>query len=163
MLYKYGLPQGQDSSGYQLLATVPPLRGRSVLTRGTAAVIDIHNTSLARPLQIEYPAVLKKTMCFWGAKYNPSPSPLGPRNGSEGGKTGGRRVRRGVMGLPGFHIRDVWGVRSWGVEGVSKAHEPRVWLWEDRASQTVSPVGETLARFSLCHVRASFNQSSAAA
>lgn len=74
-----------------------------MFNRGTSAVIDIHNTSPARPLQIEYPAVLKKTMCFRGAKYNPSPSPLGLRNGSEGGKTGGWRVGSGG-GLWGYLV-----------------------------------------------------------
>lgn len=119
-LYQYGPLQRPDSSSYPLLRTAPPLTGRNMLTRGTSAVIDIHNTSTARPLQIEYPAVLKKTMCFWGAKYNPSPSPLGPRNGSEGGKTGGLRVGWGVMGLPGFHIREVWG----GVDGFVASQRP---------------------------------------
>lgn len=33
----------------------------------------------------------------------------------------------GVMGLPGFHIREVFLGWGGGVEGVSKAHEPRVW------------------------------------
>lgn len=96
--------------------TASALKGRNMLTRGTSIVIDIHNTSLARPLQIEYPAVLKKTMCFSGAKYNPSPSQLGLQNGSEGGKMGGEES----YGATWFSHQ-----RNWGdVEGVSKAHEP---------------------------------------
>lgn len=98
---------GSDSFNYPLHTTPPPFKGSTTLTRGTSAVIDIHNTSPTRPLQIEYPAVLKKTMCFWGVKYYPSPSPLGLRKGSEGGKTRGWRVLWRGKGLPGFHIRGV--------------------------------------------------------
>lgn len=77
-------------------------------------MIDIRNTSLCWPLQIEYPAVLKKTMCFLGVKHYPSPSPLGPTNGSEGGKTGGLGERGhpelGQVAIPGFRIRGLrWG------------------------------------------------------
>lgn len=102
-------PAGSKQVRYPFCTTASALKGRNMLTRGTSVVIDIHNTSPARPLQIEYPAVLKKTVCFWGAKYNPSLSPSGPRNGSKGGKMGGRRAAWGVMRLPGFHIRFVCG------------------------------------------------------
>lgn len=56
--------QEPGSSNYPSLITAAPLKGRNMFNRGTSTVIDIHNTSPARPLQIEYPAVLKKTMCF---------------------------------------------------------------------------------------------------
>lgn len=119
-----------------------------MLTRGTSVVIDIHNTSLARPSQIEYPAVLKKTERFWGAKCNPSPSPLGPRNGSKGGKTGGRRAAWGVMTLPGFHIRFVCGCGgclggSWatGLELRRPGHArsfPPLWKLQLRSASATS-------------------------
>ena len=44
-----------------------------MLTRGTSPVIDMRHISLVRPLQIENPAGLRKTMCFGGPIYNPSP------------------------------------------------------------------------------------------
>lgn len=57
-------PAGTRQVALPFLTSASPLEGRNVLTRGTSVVIDIHNTSLARPLQIEYPAVLRKTVCF---------------------------------------------------------------------------------------------------
>ena len=141
----------QTAPAFRSLTTVPPLKGRNMFNRGTSAVIDIHSTSPARPLQIEYPAVLKKTMCFWGAKYNPSPSPLGLRNGSEGGKTGGRRARLGVMGLPGFHIREdsgglsrgsrrLKGPRTMGpaLEGLRRSHGFSCWWNSSRGSALIN-------------------------
>lgn len=73
-----------------------PPRGRSVLGRGTSAVIDVHNPPAARPLQTQNPAVLKKTMCSRAAKRNPSAGRRGRR----------ARCSAGLWGLPGFHIRE---------------------------------------------------------
>lgn len=76
-----------------------------------------------------------------------------------------RRVQRRVIGLPGFHIRNFGG----GGGGVFAVRHLKDSVSYESGTERTTPSiqlllsAETLARFSNCHARVGFNQSSAAA
>lgn len=78
----------------------------------------------------------------------------------------GEASRRGLQGYLVFTSEELGGWRGWrgGLCGALwRLKGPRATSPALRGVHTASPVGETQARFSHCHARVSFNQSSAAA